>query len=144
LGTKLISTNNLCYMSEIPKFKQDMFVDLGDGVCEHNYWCNKKMFPFCFHFTYSFPERTHRSQVCCQGFHSSVFCGGGFIQVSETVVFLVKPCRNHLDFACAVLEYTGISTSQKKLYSYHFSSFRLSVCCPAVLWHFLAYNLLHT
>jgi len=30
---------------------------------------------------------------------------GGFRQVSETVVLLVKPCRCHLDFVCAVLEY---------------------------------------
>ena len=37
-------------MSEIPKFNQDMLVDLGDGVCEQNYEWNKKIFPSAFFY----------------------------------------------------------------------------------------------
>jgi len=35
-------------MSEIPKFNQDMFVDLGGGVCEQNYERNEMIFPSAF------------------------------------------------------------------------------------------------
>ena len=37
-------------MSEIPKFNQDMFVDLGDGVCEQNYEWNENVFPSAFFY----------------------------------------------------------------------------------------------
>ena len=35
-------------MSEIPKFNQDMFVDLGDGVREQNYEWNENFFLLSF------------------------------------------------------------------------------------------------
>ena len=63
-------------MSEIPKFNQDMFVDLGDGVCEQNYGCNEKIFPFCFHFIHFLKELTFPT-FGIKVFIRQFFLGGG-------------------------------------------------------------------